>query len=277
MTTTIVGLFDALPDAQAVAQEVRDTKLAAPAAIRLVARPVYSGTDDELRDLLVTVGAPPRTAAGYVAEVARGGTLVLVETDAAAVPTVVAVLQRHNLVDMHRRVHRAPTAPQVQASPAPRRARAGRPTRATRTAATPSRATIYPAPPDPAAEIAVPIVAEEVRIGTRQVDTGGIRVVTHVEAIPVEEQVTVRTEQVHIERRAVDRVVAPDDLTVLHDEAIEVRTTAEDVVVTKQARIVEEVIIRKDVEEHTETITDTVRRTAVEIEDLPGTSRGPSA
>jgi uncharacterized protein (TIGR02271 family) len=123
----------------------------------------------------------------------------------------------------------------------------------------------------------VPIVAEEVRIGTRQVDTGGIRVVTHVEAIPVEEQVTVRTEQVHIERRAVDRVVAPDDLTVLHDEAIEVRTTAEDVVVTKQARIVEEVIIRKDVEEHTETITDTVRRTAVEIEDLPGTSRGPSA
>jgi hypothetical protein len=120
MTTTIVGLFDALPDAQAVAQEVRDTKLAAPAAIRLVARPVYSGTDDELRDLLVTVGAPPRTAAGYVAEVARGGTLVLVETDAAAVPTVVAVLQRHNLVDMHRRVHRAPTAPQVQASPGPR-------------------------------------------------------------------------------------------------------------------------------------------------------------
>jgi uncharacterized protein (TIGR02271 family) len=125
-------------------------------------------------------------------------------------------------------------------------------------------------------ELAVPIVEEELRIGTRQVDTGGIRVATHVEEIPVEEQVMLRTEQVHIERRAVDQVVEIGDLPALHDRAIEVRTTAEDVVVEKQARIVEEVVIHKHAEEHIETITDTVRRTAVEIEELPSTPRGPS-
>jgi uncharacterized protein (TIGR02271 family) len=225
--------------------------------------------DAELRDLLITAGAPARTATGYVAEVARGGTLVLIETDAAAVPAVVAALQRHNLVDTHRRAHRAPTAPKVQASAAPRRVRAARPTRAPRPARPQVQAAVYTPSPAPGDEIAVPVVAEELRIGTRQVDTGGIRVATHVEAIPVEEQVTVRTEQIHLERRAVDRVVALDDLPAMHDEVIEVRTTAEDVVVAKQARIVEEVVIRKDVEEHTETITDTVRRTAVDVEELP--------
>jgi stress response protein YsnF len=62
------------------------------------------------------------------------------------------------------------------------------------------RATMYATPPATHEVLAVPIVAEELHIGTRQVDTGGIHVETHVEAIPVEEQVTVRTEQVHIER-----------------------------------------------------------------------------
>lgn len=275
MTKTIVGVFDHLPDAQAVAQALHTLGLASD-AVSVVVKGVYGGTDADLQALLVTAGATPRAAQGYVAEVARGGALVLAHAAPDAVPTVVDIMQQHHLVDITRRRTRAPRPTTVQATAAPTR------TRATRRSSTPTgaprgRATVYPAAPDTHAEIAVPIVAEEVRVGTRQVDMGGVRVTTHVEEIPVEEQVTVRTEQVTVERRAVDRVVGNGDMPSLHDGTIEVRSTAEEVVVDKQTRIVEEVVIRKDIEEHTETVTDTVRRTAVEVEELPGTPRASSS
>jgi uncharacterized protein (TIGR02271 family) len=276
MTTTIVGLFDHRPDAHAVAQALHTVGLA-PDAVSVVVTGVYGGTDADLRALLVTAGAAPSTADVYVAEVARGGTLVIGHADSAAVPTVVDIMQQHHIVDIeHRRKQRAvPTA--VQASPAPRRSRPLRRTSTTPTGGPRGRATVDAATPGTHDEIAVPIVEEELRIGTRQVDTGGVRVVTHVEEVPVQEQVTVRTEQVHIERRAVDRVVGDGDIPPLHDGTIEVRGTAEEVVVDKQTRIVEEVVIRKDIEEHTETVSDTVRRTDVQVEDLPGPSRAPSS
>jgi stress response protein YsnF len=45
---------------------------------------------------------------------------------------------------------------------------------------------------------------------------------------------------------------------------------AREAVVDKHARVVEEVAIRKDVEEQTETVRDTVRKTDVEVEQIPG-------
>ena len=48
------------------------------------------------------------------------------------------------------------------------------------------------------------------------------------------------------------------------------RPVAEEVVVAKEARVVEEVVINKKVSEHTETVRDTVRRTDVVVEDLAG-------
>ena len=41
----------------------------------------------------------------------------------------------------------------------------------------------------------------------------------------------------------------------------------EEAVVSKETRVTEELVIRKDVEERTETVSDTVRRTEVEVED----------
>jgi flagellar biosynthesis/type III secretory pathway M-ring protein FliF/YscJ len=40
--------------------------------------------------------------------------------------------------------------------------------------------------------------------------------------------------------------------------------------VSKEARVVEEVSIRKDAEEHVETVQDTVRRQEIEIDDTTG-------
>jgi len=121
---------------------------------------------------------------------------------------------------------------------------------------------------DQAGEVKVPIVEEELRVGKREVDRGGVRVDVDVEEVPVEEQVRLREETVRVERRAVDRPVSDADAATFQEGTFEVRETDEEAIVDKQARVVEEVVIDKDVEERTETIRDTVRRTDVDVEDL---------
>src|SRR3712207_8287978 len=53
------------------------------------------------------------------------------------------------------------------------------------------------------------------------------------------------------ERRHVDQPIADAD-TAFQEGAFEVRETDEEVVVAKQARVVEEVVVRKEVEERSE-------------------------
>ena len=43
--------------------------------------------------------------------------------------------------------------------------------------------------------------------------------------------------------------------------------------VQKRAQVTEEVVIRKDVEERAQTVSDTVRRTEVEVDDTTDTDR----
>jgi Domain of unknown function (DUF2382) len=66
----------------------------------------------------------------------------------------------------------------------------------------------------------------------------------------------------------VDRPATERDLAAFKEDTIEVTETHEQPVVTKEARVVEEVVINKDVREHTETGRDTVRRTEVDVEPL---------
>lgn len=115
-------------------------------------------------------------------------------------------------------------------------------------------------------EMRLPVVEEELQVGKRAVQRGGIRVTTHVTEQPVEKQVTVRDETLHVDRRPADRPASEADLNQMQDQTFEVSETDEEVVAGKQARVTEEVQIKKDVEERTETIKDTVRRTDVDIE-----------
>jgi stress response protein YsnF len=47
----------------------------------------------------------------------------------------------------------------------------------------------------------------------------------------------------------------------------EMENCDEQAVVSKEARVKEELVVRKNVEQHTEAVSDTVRRTEVDIED----------
>jgi stress response protein YsnF len=120
-------------------------------------------------------------------------------------------------------------------------------------------------------EITIPIVAEEIRVGKREVLGGGVRVNVHVEETPVEKQVTLRNEEVEAHREQVDRPLSEAEAAkAFREGAVEIREHDEQAVIAKQARVVEEVVIDKDVRERTEQIEDTVRRTDVDVEKLPG-------
>jgi uncharacterized protein (TIGR02271 family) len=119
---------------------------------------------------------------------------------------------------------------------------------------------------------AIPVIQEELKIGKRAVQRGGVRVYQRVVEMPVQENVDLREERVTVERRPVDQPASPADLTAFQEGSFEVRETAEEAVVEKTARVVEEVVVGKQVTQHQEQISDTLRSTEVEVEQLSGTS-----
>ena len=118
-------------------------------------------------------------------------------------------------------------------------------------------------------ETAIPVVEEELHVGKREVERGGVRVESRVTETPVEEQVQLREERVHVERRPVDRPVG-DAENLFREGTLEVSERAEEAVVAKEARVVEEVVVGKEVAERTETVRETVRRTDVSVEEIDG-------
>lgn len=117
-------------------------------------------------------------------------------------------------------------------------------------------------------EAVLPVIEEELQVGKREVQTGGVRVTNRVTETPVAEQVSLREEHVNVERRPVNRPVSDADAIAFREGTIEVSEKAEQAVVGKQARVVEEVVIDKQATERTQTVRDTVKRTDVEVEDL---------
>ncbi|MFL5237512.1 MAG: YsnF/AvaK domain-containing protein [Rhizomicrobium sp.] len=112
----------------------------------------------------------------------------------------------------------------------------------------------------------IPVVEENLSVGKREINRGGVRVRSYVVEEPVGEQVNLREEHVSIQRRPVNRPLRDAD-DLLKEQSIEMTETAEEAVVAKDAVVREEVGLRKDVEEKTADIKDTVRRTKVEVED----------
>ena len=121
-------------------------------------------------------------------------------------------------------------------------------------------------------EEVIPIVEERLQVGKRDVERGRVRVRSYVVETPVSEQVTLHEEHVNIERRAVSRPLTEAD-AAFRDRTIEAVERTEEVVVAKEARVTEELVVRKDATERTETVKDTVRRTEVEVDDTTDLAR----
>lgn len=190
-------------------------------------------------------GEPDHDTAVYDRSVESGSSILTVRAPAEHVAGVTAILERHNPIDIDERSNSYGLG---------RTASGAIPATAAATAAEPSYGS---------GEAVIALSEEQIAVGKRLVDRGTTRVRRFVVEKPVEQQVTLQSERVSIERRPVTGTVAstPD----FSDRVIEMTESDEEAVIAKTAHVVEEVVVRKEATDRVETIHDTVRREDVEI------------
>ena len=115
---------------------------------------------------------------------------------------------------------------------------------------------------------AIPIIEEDLQIGKREVETGGARISSRIVEEEVQENVTLREEHVNVERTPVNRPVSSADLDAFKEGTIELTEHAEVPVINKEARVIEEISLEKEVTERDEVVRDTVRKTEVDVDNL---------
>ncbi len=114
------------------------------------------------------------------------------------------------------------------------------------------------------------VIEEDLKVGKREVETGGVRVRSRIVTRPVEEHLRLREEHVHVERQTVNRPATEADLANFKEGDVEMTEHAEVPVVSKEARVVEEITLNKDVEEREETVREDVRKTEVDVDETRG-------
>lgn len=194
--------------------------------------------------------------AGYEGAANKGNAIVSVQTSDEKVDRATQILQDRGPIDINETAAAGTTVQQTTAAaqqPSPG-------TTARGTAAGKQKTSDLPA--------SIPVVEEDLRIGKRSVLRGGVRIYSRVVETPVEETVNLREERVRVERQPVNRAANANDLRAGTEQVIEVEEYAEEPVVQKQARVVEEVRVSKDVSERSQKVRDTVRRSEVEVEEL---------
>jgi len=208
-------------------------------------------------------GGDDNEHAGHYAEaVRRGGSVVAVTVDDdSRVEAARTALAAAGAVDIDRRTEAWRQEGYSGFNPT------ARPYQADEIQAERSRYQAQPVAGVNAAEAVIPVVREDIEVGKREVDLGRVRVFSRTETRPFQEQVQLREEHAEIERRAVDRPATEADLKAFEGGAIEIQETAERAVVSKTARVVEEVTVGTQATTRTETISDQLRSTVVDVEN----------
>lgn len=277
---TLTAFFDRREDAQGAVDRLQ--RLGLPEdSIRLTGGEEYSGRTDYAEDRgfwasLSDLFFPGEDRAAYAEGLRRGGYLLTVTMiTTGKYDDVLDILDDEGAVDVDQRAETWRAEGWTGSGAAGLTGTSAGMTGATAggmagtTAGTRSDMAARSAATD---EEVVPVVEEELRIGKRDVNLGRVRVRSYVVEEPVSEQLNLRGERVEVERRPVDRPVGATD-AAFTERAIEAEEHVEEPVVSKEARIKEEIALRRQAEERTEQVSGTVRHTEVEVEDER--DRGP--
>ena len=192
----------------------------------------------------------------YAKAVETGGVVLTLRAATEDVPRAMGILNQHNLVDLKDRAVDTGIISKAAAATiaAPAAIAATVPTK--------------PITSDLGKQEVIRLAEEHLEVGKKLVEQGTTRIRRFVTEKPVEEQVTLHEEHAEVVRRAVSDPNYVKDID-WSDQTIEVLETAEQAVVSKSARVAEEVVVGKTGSDHVETVRDTVRRQQVEVERVP--------
>lgn len=240
MANNVIGVFDSASVADQVISDLTSSGFDSSYIQR------YEGGSSELESELQRAGVSAADASDYAASVTQEGALVIVQADDTRTDEAVEIMNRHYTDVQGGEYDTAEYA-------------SGYDTQAATSAADTDEARLA-------------VAEEQLQIGKRAVNRGGVRVRSVVSERPVEEQVTLRDETIQVDRHAVNRPVTDADTNVFNEQTVEFSETDEEAVVAKDTRVVEEVVVNKEVGQRTETVRDTARRSDVEVEEV-GTTR----
>jgi uncharacterized protein (TIGR02271 family) len=113
--------------------------------------------------------------------------------------------------------------------------------------------------------------AEELRIGKRSEQKGEVRVTKHVETEHVKQTIPLRGEEVHVERRPVERAVG--SAAEMRNDEIVVPVMEEEAVIEKRPVVKEEIVISKEPKTTQRTVEADVRREEVDVKPSSGDVR----
>ncbi len=288
---TVVAVFDDVSEARAAASELKTAGLGSdkvyvssentPAGSNAGYTPHHEGGFTGWVKSLFG-GEEHDHGRSYETAVAGGKTVVSIDTTEANADRASEILSRHSPVDVHTddfgAAHGVATSDTHSAGYAGSRSDVLNARDELDTAAGSPGSFGHPAgrPVDTNAAPAIPVVHEELKVGKRDVQTGGVRVYSRMTDTPVEQDVNLRQEHVRVDRQPVDRAATDADLRAGRDQVIEVSEYGEEPVVAKQARVVEEVRVNKDASERTETVRDSVRQSDVQVENLADRGNRPN-
>jgi stress response protein YsnF len=252
---TVVGVFPNAQEAQLTADELEDFGLDR-GDITFVDR--SSGVADDLVDQLTRYGVPYQTARLYVESINRGGTLESVRVEDDQVEETMVIMRRHaGEVGGSAAASSAATSGVENAKPAKRID--ARDDAATARISSDEDETIS-------------VIGEELVVGKREIERGGVKVTSRVVEQPASENVQLREEKVTVDRQPANREIDPKDAD-FREQTIEMVEHAETPVVGKRARVIEEITLRKDVGQRTENVKGTVRKMNVDVENLASKNR----
>ena len=107
---------------------------------------------------------------------------------------------------------------------------------------------------------------EELSVGKTE-QTSQVSARLKVTEQPVEQTISLKEEKVHAESRPSDRPLSPEEADKAFQEgSIELSESREVPKVSKEAKVTQEVHLRKEAGERQETVRDTVRRSDIQIE-----------
>ena len=195
----------------------------------------------------------------YTQSLERGGMVVSVRVPDSEVAHATGILDIHRPIDVHDRAITTGIAPAAKVEAAVASIAAKPIEVVQKVAVSPKLAEAH--------DEVLRLAEEQLEVGKRMVETGRTRVRRFVTEREVSADVTLHEEHADVLRRAVTDAKYIGEIDWA-DATIEVRETAEQALVSKTARVVEEVGLRKIGSDHVETVHDKIRRQQVEIERL---------